>query len=252
MSGFKKPLIFSLAVLPVSVAGAYFTALYEIELFSAETLETAIEQVGSKAMLIAGIMVETVLLLFLCSFFGYILSNKVGLWKPISFEKEKLRRVLPMTIFLGVLFSLDYWTFGNSLPAIKDSYSALISVNGILCEILYGGILEEVMLRLFVMSLISFIIWKIFFRKLPKEQIPASVFIFSNIISALLFAAGHLPATITYFGTLTTMIVFRCFLLNGAFGIWFGYLYRKEGISYSMLVHALVHIVSDLIWVVFI
>jgi hypothetical protein len=112
--------------------------------------------------------------------------------------------------------------------------------------------LEEIMLRLFVMSLLAFLIWKLFFRKAEKKQIPVGVFVAANLISAMLFAAGHLPATITAFGTLTPMLLVRCFLLNGAFGVWFGYLYRKYGLSYAMLAHALVHVVSDVIWAMFI
>jgi hypothetical protein len=252
MNRLKKPLLFSLAVLPIAVIAAYFTALYQIDLYAPETLEAAITQVGSKAVLIVGVMVQTVILIFLCSFFGYILSNKIGLWKPLRFEKQKLLRMLPLTVLFGVLFSLDYWTFGNWIPGIQESYSAALGVNGVLCEILYGGILEEIMLRLFVMSLLAFLIWKLFFRKAEKEQIPVGVFVAANLISAMLFAAGHLPATITFFGTLTPLIVLRCFLLNGAFGVWFGYLYRKYGLSYAMLAHALTHVVSDVIWAAFI
>jgi hypothetical protein len=252
MNRLKKPFLFSLAVLPIAAIAAYFTALYQIDLYAPETLDAAIQQVGSKAMLIAVSMLQTVILIFLCSFFGYILSNKIGLWRPLRFEKEKLLRVLPLTILLGALFSLDYWTFGNWISGIKEGYSALLGINGILCEILYGGILEEIMLRLFVMSLLAFLIWKLFFRKAKKEQIPVGVFVAANLLAAALFAAGHLPATITYFGTLTPLIVLRCFLLNGAFGVWFGYLYRKYGLSYAMLAHALVHVVSDVIWAVFI
>jgi membrane protease YdiL (CAAX protease family) len=48
------------------------------------------------------------------------------------------------------------------------------------------------------------------------------------------------------------MLLVRCFLLNGAGGLWFGYLYRKYGLSYAMLAHALFHVVSDVIWEVFI
>jgi hypothetical protein len=252
MNRLKKPLLFSLAVLPVVVIAAYFTALYQIDLYAPETLEAAIAQVGSKAVLNAVTIAQTVILIFLCSFFGYILSNKIGLWRPLRFEKGKLLRVLPLTILFGVLFSLDYWTFGNWLPGIKESDSALLGVNGVLCEILYGGISEEIMLRLFVMSLLAFLIWKLFFRKTAPEQLPTGVFIAANLLAAALFAAGHLPATITFFGTLTPLIVLRCFLLNGAFGVWFGYLYRKYGLSYAMLAHALVHVVSDVLWAVFI
>lgn len=41
------------------------------------------------------------------------------------------------------------------------------------------------------------------------------------------------------------------FLLNGGFGLLCGWLYRKYGIQYSMLSHALLHIVSKMIWILF-
>jgi hypothetical protein len=48
------------------------------------------------------------------------------------------------------------------------------------------------------------------------------------------------------------MLLVRCFLLNGVGGLWFGRLYRKYGLSYAMLAHALFHVVSDVIWAAFI
>lgn len=54
-----------------------------------------------------------------------------------------------------------------------------------------------------------------------------------------------------FFGGLTPLLVVRCFLLNGAFGLVFGWLYRKYGIQYAMLSHALLHIVSKTIWLIF-
>ena len=47
----------------------------------------------------------------------------------------------------------------------------------------------------------------------------------ANIISALLFAAGHLPGTAAM-TTLTPLLLFRCFLFNGGLGLGFGYLYE--------------------------
>ena len=84
-----------------------------------------------------------------------------------------------------------------------------------------------------------------------KDSPSVSVLITSNIIAALLFAAGHLPATATTLG-LSPMIVFRCFLLNGGMGVMFGWLYRKYGLRYSMIAHGGCHIVSKLIWIIFI
>ena len=48
-------------------------------------------------------------------------------------------------------------------------------------------------------------IWKIFFKK--AEQVPARVLICANIIAALLFAAGHLPATVQMFGEITPLLL---------------------------------------------
>jgi hypothetical protein len=47
---------------------------------------------------------------------------------------------------------------------------------------------------------------------------------------------------------LDALIIVRCFVMNGAYGVIFGELYRKYGIGYAMLAHAGVHIVSKAIW----
>jgi len=47
-----------------------------------------------------------------------------------------------------------------------------------------------------------------------------------------------------------TVYLVRCFLLNGAAGIVSGYFYRKYGIQYAMLSHALLHIISRTICLV--
>ena len=104
------------------------------------------------------------------------------------------------------------------------------------------------MMRLFFMSLLAFLGWKLFFRR--SETVPTSILIAANFISALLFAAGHLPATAAMFGALTPLPLLRCFLLNGAAGLVFGWFYRKFGIQYAMLSHALFHIVSRSIWLI--
>ncbi|MBQ8258777.1 MAG: CPBP family intramembrane metalloprotease [Clostridia bacterium] len=125
-----------------------------------------------------------------------------------------------------------------------------MTLYGVIASILYGGIVEELLMRLFFMSLIAFLIFKIFCK--GRDEVPEKVLVIANIVAALLFAAGHLPATFTAFGELTPMILVRCFLLNGAFGLLFGRLYRKYGLQYAMLSHATLHIVSKIIWFIFI
>ena len=98
------------------------------------------------------------------------------------------------------------------------------------------------------MSLIALVLHKLFEN--GKAQTSVAVLVAANVIAAVLFAAGHLPATAAFMG-LTPMIVARCFLLNGGFGLLFGWLYRKYGLQYAMLAHGGCHIVSKLIWILF-
>ena len=51
---------------------------------------------------------------------------------------------------------------------------------------------------------------------------------------------------------LTPVIAFRCMLLNGGFGLAFGWLYRRFGLRYAMIAHGGCHVVSKLIWILFI
>jgi membrane protease YdiL (CAAX protease family) len=250
MSTIKKSLIFSLAVLPIAIVAIIFTCLYQFEMYPPEILEEAVAQVGSMALVWIITLVQNVGLIMFCCFFGYILAEKLGLWKPIIFEKRSLTVTFLLSALVGIILSLDPWTFGNLIDGIKESTAAGMTVYGIIASILYGGIIEEILMRLFVMSLIAFLIAKIFYKKC--DEIPAKVFVIANIVAALLFAAGHLPATLVTFGELSPMLLFRCFLFNGGFGMLFGWLYRKHGLHYAMLSHMTAHIVSKIIWFVFI
>lgn len=250
MKNLKKPFLFSLAILPIAIVAIIFTCLYQFEMYPPEILEEAVAQIGSIEIVLVISVVQNVGLVMVCCFFGYILAEKVGLWKPIRFGKKETLVALSVSMVAGILFSLDYWIFGNLIDGIKESAAAGMTIYGVIASILYGGIVEEILMRLFFMSLIAFLIFKIFYR--GREEIPTRVFVIANIVAAILFAAGHLPATLITFGELTPMLLFRCFLFNGGFGILFGWLYRKYGLSYAMLSHMTVHIVSKIIWFIFI
>ena len=164
--------------------------------------------------------------------------------KPFRFEKSALSATAIVVVIGSVVYSADHWTFGAAIDGLQESNLAALGVNGWIASILYGGVIEEIMLRLFMMSLIALLLWKLFWRRCDKDVIPTMVFATANIVSALLFAAGHLPATVMLYGELTPLILFRCFLLNGGLGLAFGWLYRRYGIEYAMMAHAGVHMES--------
>ncbi len=250
MSRTKRALLFTLALLPVALAAGFFAARYTLKIVDPALLNQAVAQLGSETALLAITVVQTVLYALVCGFFGYTLSDRIGLMRPFRFEKKPLCITFAASLIAGAVFSLDAWTFGRWIPEIGTSYATTgtFDVDTWMASILYGGIIEEVMMRLFLMSLIAFLVWKIFLKK--RETVPTGVLIAANVAAALLFAAGHIPATLQTFGALTPLLLLRCFLLNGAFGLLFGRLYRKYGIQYAMLSHLLLHIVSRTIWLI--
>lgn len=251
MAKIKKPLRFALCLLPIAAVAGIFVSLYQMDVLPEAIIAEVSAQLGTgDALIVVGAVQSAIYALF-CGFFGYILADKIGLWKPIRFERKALLVTLAVSAIGGIVFSLDHWVFGGRIDGIQSANLQSLTVNGVLASVLYGGIIEEVLLRLFFLSLIAFLLWKLFCRKCDRESLPPAVFFAANLIAALVFAAGHLPATISLFGTLTPALVFRCFLLNGGFGLIFGWLYCKYGIAYAMLSHALFHIVSKLIWFLF-
>ena len=149
---------------------------------------------------------------------------------------------------LALIFP-DLLFFGKYEQALLDMYAVKPTIPYLLATVTYGAVIEEVMLRLFFLSLVAWILWKVFARK--QQSAPTWVLVTANVAAALLFAAGHLPATVMTFGTLTPLLLVRCFLFNGGFALMFGYLYRKHGIHYAMISHAMLHVVSRVIWIAF-
>lgn len=249
MDSTKKALRFVLCLLPIAAAAGWFTAKYQFALLPSEQIETAAAQVGGRNMVIGITVLQTVLYAAVTGFFGYILSEKIGRMRSFRLEGGTVLRTLLITVPTGILVSLDPWVFGKFLPEIAEVDEAGLSPDSWLAAVLYGGVIEEVMMRLFLMSLIAWLLWKIFFRK--GTAAPEGVLITANFTAAILFAAGHLPFTLSLFRRLTPVILLRCFLLNGGAGLIFGRLYRKYGIQYAILSHILFHIVTKTVWSLF-
>ena len=243
----KTLLFFAVA----GLVGGFCTGLYMLDSYPPQMQQEALAQGLTPTIMALVTAIQAAGYGIVLGIIGIWLGKKIGLWKDEThFEKKTLLITLAIAVIGGLALILpDLLFFGKYNEAIMNSYAAKPTVVYIVGAILYGGVIEEVMLRLFWMSVIAFILWKLFARKAEKPTL--AILVASNIIAALLFAAGHLPANFMMFGN-SPLILFRCSLLNGAFGLLFGYLYRKHGLRYSMLAHAGCHIVSKLIWILFI
>jgi hypothetical protein len=207
---------------------------------------------GSMFIVVALSTIPNLLIAIICTFFGYVIATKVGLMRPLKVEKKPLFITLIWAVIGGVvILGLDMlFPLIITMPDIlnaEDATAALLTPMAWVAALLYGGIVEELMLRLFVMSLIALIIWKLFFRKYDNDSIPVIVFVIANILAAFLFGVGHLPTLFASFDVITAGFVVRTILLNMIGGLIFGELYRKYGLQYAIIAHAGFHVVMKTI-----
>ena len=242
---------FLLLVLLSGLIGGFCVGLYSYDSLSLELLKELQNQNVSKEMVAISSMIQYGILFgVILAIIGIVLSKKINLWKKFEIDKKALIATLIITIIGAlVLFPGDRLIFGSFNTWVNEQYTIKPTIYKMIGELLVGGVIEEVMMRLFFMSLVIFIISKLFYKN--KKEIPTLVFVIANILSSLLFALGHLPSTAAM-TTLTPILIIRCILFNGGLGLAFGYLYRKYNIRYAMLSHGLCHLLADIFMLIFI
>ncbi|MDD6039424.1 MAG: CPBP family glutamic-type intramembrane protease [bacterium] len=243
----KKALRAYLWILPFAIIGGITVGMYTYEHSAPDIIEAALEQLGSRQALFATTMIQALIYSLFAWVVGYFIVDRLGLMKSFRFEIPVLKKVCPVIIVLGLIFASDYFVMGKLIPEVAADYEKGISPAYFISSLTYGGVIEEILLRWFFMGLIAWILVMIFARKTDKKEIPDWIFIVANVIAALVFSAGHLPATQMFFGRITGLILFRCFLLNGMFALFFGRWFRKYGIQYAMLGHFGIHLISKVI-----
>jgi len=202
--------------------------------------------------LIALQMVQSGFLFAISIFFGLLLMKRIGLATPMldsvtkyASVSDRLRAVLPISVAVGVMASLliialNMYVFQPALiQELGDKANALTPTaqpaawKGFLASF-YGGIAEEILLRLFVMSLLAWL--GSFINKTSEGKPTTFVFWIANILAAILFGLGHLP-TASALVPLTTLVVICIVLLNAVAGIIFGWLYQTRGLESAMIAH---------------
>ncbi len=196
-------------------------------------------------LLILIIVVQSTILFAVLIFIGLKLSKKFGFQIPIIEKlvaKEKIdfnvKSIIKTSVLLGslvgiaiILFDFIFSQFG--LESLFKEISVPIW-QGFLASF-YGGIAEEIFMRLFFMTLIVWLLSKVI--KPKGKIIENNLLMWSSIlIAAIVFGIGHLPITSELI-TITSLIIFRALLLNGIAGIIFGWLYWKKGLESAIIAH---------------
>lgn len=192
---------------------------------------------------------QTLLMVFLMSFAGAVLSLRTGLnapvldalllGQPVLGVLQNL--ILPVLLYtlggLLVFFVLYYAVVGSILDEatleIMKKIRAALRPDG--C-ILYGGVVEEVLARWGLMNVIAFFSILFSGRNTPLI-IWGSIF-----LSGLFFAFGQLPAYLAAGCQPRRRFIYAVLLLNLWQALLFGWLFWQYGLLAAIIAHMLFHL----------
>lgn len=193
-------------------------------------------------------LVNAAMALFLyggLGYLGYHLSQKLGfadIWDPAVTHRQRLVYPALIGVGLGVFFIvadtlLSRFHSLGALPHPAFPLSLLASAT--------AGIGEEILFRLFFVSLWTWLIARILLRGKGKEV----VFWIIVVLSALAFSFGHLPAAMILYefssiSEIPAALLAEIILLNGVLSIFAAGYLRK----YGFLAAVGIHFWTDAIW----
>lgn len=189
---------------------------------------------------------QSVVLLGVATGLGLLLAHHIGLGAPLiegllagQSVAAQAQAMLAPALILGigasaVLMLLEIAVFWPRLPQSMRETFPIPALWKRFLACFYGGIDEEILLRLFVLSLLAWVI--AFVWRQPGGAPTVGALWLANILAAVLFGLGHLPATAAL-TKVTPLLVVRAIVLNGIVGVAAGYLFVVYGLEAAMLCH---------------
>ena len=207
-------------------------------------------RIPSRQVLIALGLAQTLLLVSLASAVGTALSPHVGLSAPffesiVSGQRlpaataSRFPLVVSISIVGAILFLIAY--YGVIRPRL-DLQTVRISEGlrmdlGLASRLLYGSIVEEVLIRWGLMTTLAWVSGAVVGHGSPGAVWAAI------IISGVLFGLGHLPDLSAAGARTTGILVGSTLGLNLWASVVFGWLYWQYGLYAAMVGHVVLHLV---------
>jgi len=197
--------------------------------------------------------IQPTVLMSMAVFIGVRLANRVGLFSPAAEAAAgggqvwaPLKpQIVPGLIggLIGGIAILSTWLLWKPYVPVEFATRAerLNKVLPFLTRVLYGGIVEELLLRWGLMTLLVWLAWILSQGRQGKPR--RIFFVGAIIISSVLFGMGHLPIAVALGVALTAAIVSYIVVANSIFGLIAGYLYWKKGLEAAIIAHMLTHVV---------
>ncbi|WP_194841402.1 CPBP family intramembrane glutamic endopeptidase [Salinibacillus xinjiangensis] len=216
-----------------------------------EQLNELVDTPITTSQYILGSGINIVLITFLFSMIGIWLSPKVGLkwsWIRALFDKQVKPRwdrpFLWMAVVWGVISTvfitlLTALVFAKNIPNFTEINEEMDMPWWVgLTTVFQGGISEELMMRFGLMTLIVWLLSKVFMRKREKREVISPWVYWIAIIGAsLVFGFGHLSLAQSVYGGNSLWVILYVLIGNGFAGLGFGYFYWKRGLEYAIVSH---------------
>ncbi|MFW5748361.1 MAG: type II CAAX prenyl endopeptidase Rce1 family protein [Chloroflexota bacterium] len=188
--------------------------------------------------LIALSIVQSIVMISIVVGLGLLAADANGL--PIGSAPS----ALPLAVASGVavtlvILLLDIRVFQPHMPPELRQMNKKLALWKRSLACLYGGITEELLMRLFLMNVIAWVL-------LGLGLGTSTAFWAALLLAALVFGAGHLPAAASM-TTLTRVVIARILLLNALGGIVFGWLFWQHGLVAAMAAHFAADVVLHII-----
>ena len=210
----------------------------------------------SRPALIAVSLLQSTILIAISAGIGLLAAGAVGLHTPYidsllygTAAVPTLLAILPLCVVMGVIGALltvgvEKYVFRPRLPeALAKAEARIAAWKGFLASF-YGAIVEEIMVRLLLMSVFAWLISRVWHTAAGLPTVGG--YWAAIVLAALVFGLGHLPAT-KAITPLTGIVVLRALLLNGIGGVIFGWLFWQYGLAAAMLAHFTMDIIMHVI-----
>jgi hypothetical protein len=227
-----------------SLVGGAAVLPYSLRLLQGSAQKKPLKMSMPKLMLLS--FIQTAVIFAVVTGVGILAAHAIGLGAPYIEHAlgsgEPMHSLAQMSgaavvwgLFAGAilliadLFFLPYWP----QPLVDTAKKTTLLEN--FAASFYGGMDEEILMRLFGLSALAWLLSKIWHT---TAGLPTSAVLWiANIVLAIIFGLGHLPALKAMLGKIPPAMLMRSLLLNAPVGVICGWLFWTYGIEAAIIAH---------------
>lgn len=227
-----------------ALLGGFAVIPYSLKLLNTSARSKPLKM--SMPMMLLLSLLQTAVLFAIVTGVGLLAAHAIGLGAPLleaalagGISMQALWSAIEIAVILGAiagavllagdLLFLPYWpkqlVDAALQTTLRDNFLASF----------YGGINEELLMRLFGLSVLA---WLLSFAFHTTAGMPTlAVLWFVNVVMAILFGLGHLPALKSAAGGISRIMFARSLILNAPIGLLCGWLFWTYGIEAAIVAH---------------